>query len=195
MDLALTLPGLVVASPVLAVTAAIVRARMGAPVLFRQERAGRDGGPFTLIKFRTMTVSLVGGLDAERDAERLTPIGSRLRGLSLDELPQLWNVIRGDMALVGPRPLPTVYVDRYSAEQRHRLDVRPGITGLAQVSGRNALTWDEKFALDLDYVAHRSVLLDARILWRTLLGLARRQGISAEGHATMPEFLGRTDAA
>ena len=143
-------------------------------------------------KFRTMTNER--GHDGELlpDADRLTPLGSRLRMLSLDELPQLWSVLKGDMSLVGPRPLPTKYVDRYSAEQRRRLDVKPGITGLAQVSGRNALSWPEKLALDVWYVEHASLSLDIRILVRTVLSVVRRDGVSADGHATMPEFMGET---
>jgi lipopolysaccharide/colanic/teichoic acid biosynthesis glycosyltransferase len=168
---------------------------MGSPVLFSQERAGRDGVPFVLLKLRTMSNVDPGEAAANDDEARLTPFGARLRAWSLDELPQLWNVLRGDMALVGPRPLPLVYVDRYSPRERRRLEVRPGISGLAQVSGRNELTWDEKFALDVDYVTRRSLALDVRILWRTVTTLLRRKGISAPGHATMPEFLGRAGAA
>ncbi len=163
---------------------------MGGPVLFRQERAGRDGVPFTLLKFRTMTVNESNDFDPSDDGARITSLGRRLRSLSLDELPQVWNVLSGDMALVGPRPLPVAYVDRYDEGDRRRLDVRPGITGLAQVSGRNSLTWDEKFSADVDYVDHRSVFLDLWILWRTALTVVRRDGIAASGQATMLEFLG-----
>jgi lipopolysaccharide/colanic/teichoic acid biosynthesis glycosyltransferase len=186
---------LVVAAPVLAAIAVAVRITMGAPVLFRQERAGKDGVPFTLVKFRTMTVRSGDSFDPSDDGIRLTPLGRRLRALSLDELPQLWNVVRGDMALVGPRPLPMVYVDRYDDRQRRRLEVRPGITGLAQVSGRNAISWDEKFDLDVDYVDRRSARLDLQILWRTLAAVVRRDGIAADGQDTMTEFLGSARAA
>jgi lipopolysaccharide/colanic/teichoic acid biosynthesis glycosyltransferase len=190
LDLVLTVPGSALALPLLAGTALAVRIRMGSPVLFRQERAGRDGKPFMLLKFRTMTVRAGDSFDPTHDATRLTPLGARLRRVSLDELPQIWNVLRGDMALVGPRPLPVVYVDRYSIPQRRRLRVRPGITGLAQVSGRNKLSWEDKFSFDLRYVDKRGVALDLTILWRTLAAALCREGISAEGEATMSEFMG-----
>lgn len=194
VDLALALTGLLVALPVMAATSLAVRARLGSPVLFRQVRAGRDGQPFTLVKFRTMSVRAGTSFDPADDAARLTPLGRRLRAASLDELPQIWNVVRGDMALVGPRPLPVDYVDRYDHQQRRRLEVRPGITGLAQISGRNALTWDQRFQYDVDYVDRRSLLLDVWILWMTVRAVLGRVGISAEGSATMTEFLGVTDA-
>ncbi len=161
-------------------------------MVLRQERAGRGGVAIVVPKFRTMTDER--GSDGELlpDADRLTPLGSRLRSLSLDELPQLWSVLKGDMSLVGPRPLPMKYVERYSAEQRRRLDVKPGITGWAQVSGRNALSWPEKLALDVWYVDNASVWLDIRILARTVMSVVRRDGVSADGHATMPEFMGET---
>lgn len=192
VDVAGSAVGLVVLAPVAATVAIAVRSGLGRPVLLRQERAGRGGTAIAVPKFRTMTNERGNDGELRPDADRLTPLGSRLRMLSLDELPQLWSVLRGDMSLVGPRPLPTKYVDRYSAEQRRRLDVKPGITGLAQVSGRNALSWPEKLALDVWYVEHASLWLDIRILARTVLSVVRRHGVSADGHATMPEFMGET---
>ena len=186
LDIAVAAVALVVAAPVLAVLALAVRATMGAPVLFRQRRIGRGGRPFTLLKLRTMRA----GRPGEGDGVRLTRLGARLRAWSLDELPQLWNVLRGDMSLVGPRPLLPEYLPRYTPEQARRHDVRPGVTGLAQVSGRNGLSWEAKFALDVRYVDERSLALDAWILWRTAVAVFRRDGVSAAGHATMPEFLG-----
>ena len=167
-----------------------VRMRMGSPVLFRQIRAGLYGQPFELLKFRSMTDAR----DAEGrllpDAQRLTPFGRWLRSMSLDDLPQLFNVLRGQMSLVGPRPLLMEYLPRYSVEQARRHNVPPGITGWAQVNGRNAVSWEEKFQLDVWYVDHCSVGLDLRILWRTLRNVLAREGISAPGQATMPEFMG-----
>lgn len=183
---------LVLASPVVAGAAAMVVATIGRPAFFRQTRAGVGGQPFTLIKLRTMRHDPSG---AQPDEDRLTKVGRLLRSTSLDELPQLVNVVRGEMALVGPRPLPLRYVDRYTADQRRRLELPPGITGLAQVSGRNALSWEEKFALDVEYVEKRSWWLDLWILWRTAMQVLTRHGVSAEGHATMPEFLGLSEAA
>jgi lipopolysaccharide/colanic/teichoic acid biosynthesis glycosyltransferase len=171
-------------APVIAATAVYVRLRLGGPVLFHQERTGRHGRPFTLVKFRSMRDG------PGPDAERLTPAGRFLRASSLDELPALWNVLRGEMSLVGPRPLPVGYLDRYTDEQHHRHDVRPGITGLAQIRGRNALSWDEKFAYDLEYVRRRSLGLDLRILARTVRTVLRRDGITAAGAATAHEFRG-----
>jgi lipopolysaccharide/colanic/teichoic acid biosynthesis glycosyltransferase len=177
---------LVLVSPVLLLAAAAIRASMGPPVLYRQVRTGRGGAPFTLLKLRTMLPANAG----VPDAARLTPLGRVLRATSVDELPQLWNVLRGEMSLVGPRPLLPAYLGRYSREQARRHEVRPGLTGLAQVSGRNALGWEERFALDVWYVDHRGLALDLRILWRTLPVVVRRRGVSAPSHATMPEFLG-----
>lgn len=179
---------LVLTAPVQLVAAVVVRRSMGSPVLFKQERPGIAGRPFTLLKFRTMVeVRGVSGVP-QSDAERLTPLGLRLRASSVDELPELWNVLRGDMSLVGPRPLLMEYLPRYSPEQSRRHDVRPGITGWAQVNGRNALSWDEKFEMDVWYVDNLSARLDARILWRTLATVLGRRGVSAEGHATTAEF-------
>ena len=159
-------------------------------MLFRQTRPGLHGQPFEMVKFRTMTDARDADGHLLPDAERLTSFGRFLRGASLDELPELWNVLRGEMSLVGPRPLLMRYLGRYTPEQARRHAVRPGITGLAQVSGRNALSWDEKFALDLEYVDRVSFGLDVRILLRTLAKVVRREGISAGQHATMPEFMG-----
>jgi lipopolysaccharide/colanic/teichoic acid biosynthesis glycosyltransferase len=172
-----------------AVLAYLVARKLGRPVLFRQRRPGLYEKPFTIVKFRTMReanpkVGLI------TDADRLTPFGSALRSTSLDELPTLWNVLRGDMSLVGPRPLLMEYLPRYTPEQARRHDVRPGITGLAQVSGRNAIDWEERLRADVDYVERRSISLDFAILARTILSVLRREGISAVGEVTMPEFPG-----
>ena len=169
---------------VLGLSALGVRLTMGAPVFFRQKRAGRNGVPFTILKLRTMR-------DGDgSDGDRLTPFGRFLRKTSLDEVPQLLNVLRGDMALVGPRPLLLEYLPRYSAEQARRHEVRPGITGWAQVNGRNTLTWERKFEYDVWYVDHRSARLDLAILFRTVGNVLLRRGISAEGEATMGPFMG-----
>jgi lipopolysaccharide/colanic/teichoic acid biosynthesis glycosyltransferase len=182
--------GLLILAPVLAVTALIVRMALGSPVLFRQVRPGRGGRLFELVKFRTMLEATDADGNPLPDEQRLTRVGRFLRTTSLDELPQLWNVLRGEMSLVGPRPLLVEYLPRYSAEQARRHDVLPGITGWAQVNGRNALGWDERFRLDVWYVDHWSLALDAKILALTLLRVAQRQGISYEGAATMFKFLG-----
>jgi len=190
LDLVAALLLFLLLSPAIAVTAALIAWRMGTPVLFRQQRPGLHGRPFMLLKFRTMQEAV--GRDGQPlpDGARLTPLGRFLRRASLDELPQLINVIRGDMSLVGPRPLLMEYLPLYSPEQARRHEVRPGITGWAQVNGRNAITWEEKFRLDVWYVDHRSLPLDFRILWLTLGRLFRPSGISQEGHATMPNFTG-----
>ncbi|WP_325049196.1 sugar transferase [Micromonospora deserti] len=180
---------LLLAAPLILMVAALVAAGLGRPVLFRQRRAGRHGQVFELVKFRTMLPP-----DPQRgrvrDGDRLTPLGRFLRSTSLDELPTLWNVLRGDMSLVGPRPLLTEYLERYSPRQARRHEVRPGITGLAQVRGRNSLSWEEKLDLDVWYVDHRNLRLDLSILAATFRTVLRREGISAEGSATAPEFLG-----
>ena len=186
VDVAGALALLVVTSPLLALAAAVVRVTMGRPVVFQQARTGAGGRLFTLLKLRTMT----DGHDGAHDELRLTPVGRWLRVTSLDELPQLWNVLRGDMSLVGPRPLLPRYLERYSAEQARRHEVPPGLTGLTQVSGRNGLSWEEKFTRDVWYIDHWSLRLDLWVLWRTLVTITRREGIAANGHATMPEFLG-----
>lgn len=188
MDLAGASAALVATGPAMLGVAAAIRWRMGSPILFRQERAGLHGRRFVIYKFRTM-------LDARQapgasDADRLTPLGKLLRATSLDELPELFNVLQGTMSLVGPRPLLAEYLDRYSAVQARRHLVKPGITGWAQIHGRNALTWDEKFELDCWYVDNQSLWLDLRILARTAIAVLDRRGISHEGDATMPVFMG-----
>ncbi|WP_267785009.1 sugar transferase [Paenarthrobacter ureafaciens] len=178
---------LIASLPVQAAVAVAVAAKVGRPVLFRQPRPGRNGAVFTLLKFRSMKdVDTAKGLIS--DESRLTSFGRKLRSTSLDELPTLWNVLRGDMSMVGPRPLLVEYLGKYTPEQARRHEVRPGITGLAQVNGRNSLDWDEKFKLDVEYVDNLSFGLDARILWNTLSVVFSRQGISAQGHATMQKF-------
>lgn len=192
MDVVLAGAGQTIALPLMFLVAGLVRLRLGAPVFFRQERSGTHGVPIWVAKFRTMTDGR--GLDGALlpDDERLTPLGRFLRASSLDELPQLWSVLRGDLSLVGPRPLPVRYLERYSPEQRRRLEVKPGITGWAQVNGRNALSWPEKLALDVWYVDNQSIWLDIKILAMTVRSLVKRSGISADGHATMPEFMGES---
>jgi lipopolysaccharide/colanic/teichoic acid biosynthesis glycosyltransferase len=187
--------GLLCFAPVMAVTALVVRFTMGRPILFRQVRPGLGGKTFQLLKFRTMLEAQDAEGNPLPDAQRLTPVGKFLRAVSLDELPQLWNVLRGDMSLVGPRPLLVEYLPRYSPEQARRHDVLPGITGWAQVNGRNALGWDERFRLDVWYVDNWSLALDARILALTFLRVVQRQGISHEGDATMFKFLGNAPPA
>jgi sugar transferase EpsL len=190
VDIGVAGAALVATAPVMAIAAASLALTDGLPIVFRQERPGRNGRPFTLLKFRTMRN------DAKReglpqfDGERLTRVGKVLRNTSIDELPQLWNVLRGDMSLVGPRPLLMRYLERYTPTQARRHDVLPGITGWAQVNGRNALSWDDKFALDVWYVDHWSPWLDFRILARTAASVVKRSGISSDGHVSMPEFMG-----
>lgn len=188
-DLFLTLPVFVLSLPVQGIVALLVRRRMGRPVLFRQERPGLHGEAFELVKFRTML-----NPDPDRglvdDADRLTTLGKGLRATSLDELPSLWNIVRGDMSLVGPRPLLMRYLPLYSPEQARRHDVRPGLTGLAQVSGRNALTWERKFELDVEYVDTHTLRGDVGILFATVAKVLKRDGIAADGEATMSEFRG-----
>lgn len=190
LDVALVLIASPALVPGLAVIGVLVRVVLGAPVLYRQQRPGLHGQPFTLVKFRTMSDATSPSGEPLPDEARLTRFGRLLRSTSLDELPGLWNVLRGDMSLVGPRPLLMRYLPRYSATQRRRHEVRPGVTGWAQVNGRNALSWDEKFDLDVWYVDHVGFRLDVRILWRTVVGVLGRRGVSAAGHATMPEFMG-----
>ena len=174
----------------LALLAWQVRRKLGRPVLFSQVRPGLNGQPFKMFKFRTMTDARDAKDELLPDAERLTPFGRWLRATSLDELPELWNVLNGDMSLIGPRPLLTEYLPLYSTKQARRHEVRPGITGWAQVNGRNAISWDQKFALDVWYVDHQSLWLDAKILWLTVRKVLVRDGISAMGEATMPRFTG-----
>ena len=190
LDLALTIGSAPVWIPVVALLALLVRVRLGSPAFFVQTRPGRHGVPFQLIKLRTMTDVRDSKGVLLPDEARLPSLGRRLRATSLDELPELWNVLRGEMSLVGPRPLLTKYLPLYSERHRRRHEVRPGVTGLAQVSGRNALTWPEKFDLDVEYVERCSLGLDLRVLWRSARAVLGREGISADGQATMPEFTG-----
>ena len=189
LDLALAIPALVLSVPAQAAIALAVRRRLGSPVIFRQTRPGLAGEPFEMRKFRTMLDS-----DPARglvtDDERMTPFGAKLRSTSLDELPTLWNVVKGDMSLVGPRPLLMRYLPRYTPQQARRHEVRPGLTGLAQVNGRNSLSWEDKFLLDVEYVDSASLLGDLRIMARTVAKVLKGDGIAAEGTTTMPEFIG-----
>lgn len=190
LDVVAALSLLVVLTPVMAIVAIGVWLNLGFPILFRQLRPGLHARPFTLVKFRTMQQPQTCEENSSFDELRLTRFGRWLRATSLDELPELWNVLRGEMSLVGPRPLLMKYLPLYSAEQTRRHDVRPGLTGWAQVKGRNALNWDEKLKLDLWYVDHQSVLLDLKILLLTVASVLRREGISSSEAATMPEFTG-----
>ena len=186
---------LLLLSPVIAAVALLVRLKLGSPILFKQQRPGLRGEPFTLVKFRTMLDARDADGKPRPDEERLTRFGRWLRSSSVDELPELWNVLKGEMSLVGPRPLLMHYLPLYSAEEARRHDVRPGITGWAQINGRNAISWEEKFALDVWYVDNWSLAFDAKILLASFVSVFSRHGISAEGAATMPEFTGsaRTD--
>lgn len=190
LDFLLALLAVILLSPVLLVTAVLVRVKLGSPVLFRQERPGRYGRIFRLIKFRTMTDARNADGTLLPDADRLTPFGRKLRATSLDELPELFNVLRGDMSLVGPRPLLVRYLPRYNAHQARRHEVRPGFTGLAQVHGRNAISWEEKFDWDVKYVDHVTFLGDCRILLATVKTVFSHEGISSGTSATMEEFMG-----
>ena len=181
---------LVLLSPVIAVVALLVRLKLGSPVMFKQQRPGLRGEPFTLVKFRTMLDARDPDGKPRPDEERLTRFGRWLRSSSVDELPELWNVLKGEMSLVGPRPLLMHYLPLYSPEEARRHDVRPGITGWAQINGRNAISWEEKFALDVWYVDNWSLAFDAKILLASVVSVFSRHGISAEGAATMPEFTG-----
>ena len=189
-DIAASASALVVLSPVLAITAHKVKKELGSPVLFRQTRPGLHGKPFEMIKFRTMKDATDKEGNALPDSERLTEFGKKLRASSLDELPELWNVLKGDMSLVGPRPLLMEYLPLYNAEQAKRHNVRPGVTGYAQVNGRNSLSWEDKFKLDTWYVEHQSLWLDMKILLKTVKKVIIKDGISAEGEATMTKFTG-----
>ena len=189
LDVSLAALGLALLSPLILILMLLVRLKLGSPVLFIQTRPGLHGRPFRLVKLRTLT-----NARDERgllpDTDRLTPFGRFLRSTSLDELPELWNVLTGDMSLVGPRPLLMQYLNRYSPMQARRHEVKPGISGWAQVNGRNALTWEDRFDLDVWYVDHRTLWLDVKILMLTVLKVVRREGISHSGHATMQEFMG-----
>ena len=189
-DLGLTAIALALLWPVLLGLAVVVRVQHGAPILFRQARPGLHGRPFQLIKFRTMRDAFDAQGQPLPDAERLTSLGRWLRSTSLDELPELWNVLKGEMSLVGPRPLLVEYLPLYSTKQARRHEVKPGITGWAQVNGRNALSWEEKFELDVWYVDHQSFWLDIKIIALTIQKVLFREGISAQGEATMPRFTG-----
>ncbi len=194
LDLSIAIPSTILLAPLMLLLAVLVRLRLGAPVLFRQQRPGLRGKPFTILKFRTMTDAHDPMGRLLSDAARMTPLGAFLRRTSLDELPELINVLRGEMSIVGPRPLLMQYLELYTPRQMRRHEVRPGITGWAQVNGRNAISWEEKFTLDVRYVDRLSLTLDLRILALTAWKIARREGISQEGHATMPQFLGATQS-
>lgn len=193
-DIAVSLCVLIPALPLLLVLCVCIRATMGTPVFFRQQRPGLHGRPFNVIKFRTMRTPAPGEDMAATDVFRLTRLGRFLRAFSLDELPTLFNVLNGSMSLVGPRPLLMQYLGRYSPEQARRLEAQPGVTGWAQVNGRNAISWEEKFRLDVWYVDNCSFGLDLKILWLTVLSVLKREGISHAGEATMPEFMGTKKA-
>ena len=188
IDVVVAAMTVLVCAPVLAAIAATLRHRQGPPAFFRQSRLGRDGRPFDLWKFRTMTDELSPDGSLLPDEQRLTPFSRWLRSTSLDELPELWNVLRGNMSLVGPRPLPVAYRNRFTPSEARRMEIRPGLTGWAQINGRNTVDWDERLALDVWYVDHRSLWLDLRILVRTVGVVLSRQGVTAEGSATMPEL-------
>lgn len=189
-DLCLAVPGLIVSLPIMAVIALALRIKAGSPVIFRQARPGLQGEIFTVYKFRTMSNLVDKDGKLLSDEQRLFPLGKFLRATSLDELPELFNILRGEMSLVGPRPLLIAYLDRYTPEQARRHDVLPGVTGWAQINGRNILTWEEKFCLDVWYVDHWSFWLDIKILWKTAGSVLRREGINQPGMATAEEFKG-----
>jgi len=190
MDIVGSLIGLALSSPLIIVVAIVIYFTMGRPIFFKQIRPGLRGTPFLIYKFRTMLDLRDENGNLLPDEKRLTKIGKFLRNTSLDELPELWNVLKGDMSLVGPRPLLMEYLGRYTPEQARRHNVKPGITGWAQINGRNAISWDEKFKLDLWYVDNWNIFLDLKIIFITLIKVIKREGVSAEGHATMPEFKG-----
>ena len=189
-DIIASLIGLIVLSPVLLIAAILVRKNLGSPILFRQVRPGIDGKPFEMVKFRSMRDAIAKDGTPLPDNERLTPFGKALRSTSLDELPELWNVLKGDMSLVGPRPLLMDYLPLYNKEQYRRHEVRPGVTGWAQVNGRNAISWEEKFKLDVWYVDNRSFWLDLKILFLTIKKVFIREGITAQGEPTLNAFKG-----
>jgi lipopolysaccharide/colanic/teichoic acid biosynthesis glycosyltransferase len=182
--------GLVLLSPLLLLLIRRIGKDMGKPVFFRQTRPGKNAKPFEMIKFRSMRDAVDAAGIPLPDSERITPLGQKLRSSSLDELPELWNVLKGEMSLVGPRPLLMEYVPLYTPEQARRMEVRPGITGSAQVNGRNAISWEEKFKLDVWYVENRTLWLDLKILWMTIMKVVKKDGISADGEATMTKFTG-----
>lgn len=186
--------GLLLFSPLLVAIAGALRVTIGRPIFFRQQRPGLAGRPFEMIKFRTMSDARDESGELLPDEQRMTRVGTLLRKTSLDELPELWNVLRGDMSLVGPRPLLMRYLERYSDEQMRRHEVKPGLTGWAQINGRNAISWEEKFALDVWYVDHWTVTLDLKIIFLTIWKILRREGITAAEHVTMPEFQGKSES-
>ena len=194
-DIVASASGLIFLSPIFLILIYLIRKNLGEPVFFTQERPGKDGNPFKMIKFRSMRDAVDKDGNPLPDSERLTPFGKKLRATSLDELPELWNVLKGEMSLVGPRPLLMSYLPLYNEFQNRRHEMRPGVTGWAQVNGRNALSWDEKFAHDIWYIDHYSFWLDMKILFLTVKKVFIKEGISAEGEATMPYFTGNdTDA-
>lgn len=190
LDIVVSLCGIIVLSPVYLILGILVRVKLGTPVIFKQDRPGKDEKIFRLYKFRSMTDEKDGSGNLLPDEVRLTPFGKKLRSTSLDELPELLNILKGDMSLIGPRPLLVRYLPRYNEFQRHRHDVRPGLTGLAQINGRNAITWEKKFAYDVEYVNKLSFALDVRIFMGTVRAVLKREGISGENNATMEEFMG-----
>ena len=194
IDICVALFGLLLLSPILAIVAICIRIQMGSPILFRQQRPGLHGKPFDMLKFRTMTNAKDDHAQLLPDEQRLTWFGKFLRKTSLDEFPELINVLKGEMSLVGPRPLLMQYLPLYSTEQNRRHDVKPGLTGWAQINGRNAISWEQKFEYDVWYVDHQSFLLDVKILLLTVWKVVRRDGISAGNHATMPFFTGNHDS-
>ena len=190
IDIVGSLIGLALSSPIIIVISIVIYFTMGRPIFFKQVRPGLKGKPFVIYKFRTMLDLRDEKRNLLPDEKRLTTIGKFLRSTTLDELPEFWNVLKGDMSLVGPRPLLMEYLDRYTPEQARRHNVKPGMTGWAQINGRNAISWEEKFKLDVWYVDNWNILLDLKIIFLTILKVLKREGISAEGHATMPEFRG-----
>jgi len=192
-DFVVSIIGLLFSAPVILLIAFQIRRKLGSPVLFRQIRPGKNSKPFQLVKFRTMREGIDQDGSVLPDSERITPFGNFLRNSSLDELPELWNVLKGDMSLVGPRPLLKEYLPMYSPEQARRHNVRPGITGWAQVNGRNAISWEEKFKYDVWYVDNQSFWLDMKIIWMTIKKVIAREGITANGEATMPKFTGNKE--
>ena len=192
-DMIASAMGLLVLAPAIFFIVFLIHRKLGSPVLFRQVRPGKDEKPFEMIKFRTMRDAVDNDGIPLPDSERIAPFGNFLRNSSLDELPELWNVLKGDMSLVGPRPLLKEYLPLYSTEQARRHNVRPGITGWAQVNGRNSISWDEKFRYDVWYVENQSFWLDMKIIWMTIKKVIAREGISADGEATMPKFTGNKE--